>query len=104
VVEYFHYWYKNRDREDVSDMDIPVELCLELLMAADYLQLDSKNKPPNSTLLADHLLTPLTRKRTNLIRVYEETTFWRWGMISVYGHGRRLTRLRCNSPWIKKSR
>ncbi|KAF3011838.1 hypothetical protein G7054_g9223 [Neopestalotiopsis clavispora] len=42
VVEYFHYWYKNRDREDVPDMDIPVELCLELLMAADYLQLDSK--------------------------------------------------------------
>ncbi|KAK9424089.1 hypothetical protein SUNI508_03577 [Seiridium unicorne] len=40
VVEYFHYWYKNRDREDVPDMDIPVELCLELLMAADYLQLD----------------------------------------------------------------
>lgn len=40
VVEYFHYWYINRDREDVPDMDIPVELCLELLMAADYLQLD----------------------------------------------------------------
>ncbi|KAI1840248.1 hypothetical protein JX265_013040 [Neoarthrinium moseri] len=43
VVEYFHYWYKNRNREDVPDMDIPVELCLELLMAADYLQLDSKS-------------------------------------------------------------
>jgi hypothetical protein len=26
----------------VPDMDIPVELCLELLMAADYLGLDSK--------------------------------------------------------------
>ncbi|KAK6955176.1 hypothetical protein Daesc_002807 [Daldinia eschscholtzii] len=43
VVEYFHYWYKNREREDVPDMEIPVELCLELLMAADYLGLDSKN-------------------------------------------------------------
>ncbi|KAH8678302.1 BTB/POZ protein [Xylariales sp. PMI_506] len=43
VVEYFHYWYKNNDKQDVPDMDIPVELCLELLMAADYLQLDSKN-------------------------------------------------------------
>ncbi|KXJ96385.1 Skp1 family protein [Microdochium bolleyi] len=40
VVEYFHYWYRNRDREDVPDMDIPVELCLELLLAADYLGLD----------------------------------------------------------------
>ncbi|KAI1647743.1 POZ domain-containing protein [Daldinia loculata] len=40
VVEYFHYWYKNRQREDVPDMEIPVELCLELLMAADYLGLD----------------------------------------------------------------
>jgi len=40
VVEYFHYWYRNRDRDDVPDMDIPVELCLELLLAADYLGLD----------------------------------------------------------------
>ncbi|CAJ2511314.1 Uu.00g069390.m01.CDS01 [Anthostomella pinea] len=45
VVEYFHYWYKNKEREDVPDMDIPVELCLELLMAADYLGLDSKANP-----------------------------------------------------------
>lgn len=42
VVEYFHYWYRNRDRDDVPDMDIPVELCLELLLAADFLGLDSK--------------------------------------------------------------
>ena len=42
VVEYFHYWYKNRDKEDVPDMDIPAELCLELLVAADFLGLDSK--------------------------------------------------------------
>ncbi|KAL2131754.1 hypothetical protein VTI74DRAFT_4629 [Chaetomium olivicolor] len=42
VVEYFHYWYRNRDKEDVPDMDIPVELCLELLMAADFLNLDAK--------------------------------------------------------------
>ncbi|KXX82274.1 Elongin-C [Madurella mycetomatis] len=39
IVEYFHYWYRNRDKEDVPDMDIPVELCLELLMAADYFNL-----------------------------------------------------------------
>jgi hypothetical protein len=41
VVEYFHYWYRYRDKEDVPDMDIPVELCLELLVAADYLGIDS---------------------------------------------------------------
>ncbi|KAI0384860.1 POZ domain-containing protein [Hypomontagnella monticulosa] len=40
IVEYFHYWYKNQGREDVPDMEIPVELCLELLMAADFLGLD----------------------------------------------------------------
>ncbi|KAJ6439667.1 methyltransferase domain-containing protein [Purpureocillium lavendulum] len=40
VVEYFHYWYKYRDSEEVPDLDIPVELCLELLAAADYLGLD----------------------------------------------------------------
>ncbi|KAG7285448.1 hypothetical protein NEMBOFW57_010075 [Staphylotrichum longicolle] len=42
VVEYFHYWYRNRDREDVPDMDIPVELCLQLLEAAEYFNLDAK--------------------------------------------------------------
>jgi len=41
VAEYFYYNYKNRNREDVPDMEIPPELCLELLMAADYL--DSKS-------------------------------------------------------------
>ncbi|KOS23262.1 Elongin-C [Escovopsis weberi] len=40
VVEYFHYWYRYRSSEDVPDMDIPVEICLELLAAADYLGLD----------------------------------------------------------------
>jgi hypothetical protein len=37
VAEYFYYNYRNRDAEDVPDMDIPPELCLELLMAADFL-------------------------------------------------------------------
>lgn len=37
VAEYFYYNYKNKNREDVQDMEIPAELCLELLMAADYL-------------------------------------------------------------------
>ncbi len=40
VVEYFHYWYRYRNSEDVPDMEISVEICLELLAAADYLGLD----------------------------------------------------------------
>jgi len=37
VCEYFCYNEKNKDQHNVPDMDIPPELCLELLMAADYL-------------------------------------------------------------------
>lgn len=37
VCEYFCYNHKNQDQANVPDMDIPPELCLELLMAADYL-------------------------------------------------------------------
>lgn len=37
VVEYFYYNEKNRENASVGDMDIPADLCLELLMAADYL-------------------------------------------------------------------
>ncbi len=37
VCEYLYYNLKNKDSKDVPDMEIPPELCLELLMAADYL-------------------------------------------------------------------
>ena len=37
VCEYFYYNEKHKDAKDVPDMDIPTELSLELLMAADYL-------------------------------------------------------------------
>ena len=37
VCEYLLYNLKNKDQKDVPDMEIPPELCLELLMAADYL-------------------------------------------------------------------
>ena len=37
VCEYLYYNQKNSDAKDVPDMEIPPELCLELLMAADYL-------------------------------------------------------------------
>lgn len=37
VCEYFYYFEKYADAKDVPEMDIPPELCLELLMAADYL-------------------------------------------------------------------
>jgi elongin-C len=38
VVEYFYYHERHRSSVGVPDMDIPSELCLELLMAADYLE------------------------------------------------------------------
>ncbi|OJJ44939.1 hypothetical protein ASPZODRAFT_70484 [Penicilliopsis zonata CBS 506.65] len=37
VCEYFCYNEKNKEQANVPDMDISPELCLELLMAADYL-------------------------------------------------------------------
>lgn len=37
VVEYFYYNEKHKESTGVADMDIPPDLCLELLMAADYL-------------------------------------------------------------------
>ncbi|CAI6243514.1 unnamed protein product [Periconia digitata] len=37
VCEYLYYNQKHADAKEVPDMDIPPELCLELLMAADYL-------------------------------------------------------------------
>lgn len=37
VCEYLYYNEKHKDSTNVADMDIPPELCLELLMAADYL-------------------------------------------------------------------
>lgn len=40
VAEYFYFAEVNKDKQGVADMDIPPELCLELLVAADYL--DSK--------------------------------------------------------------
>ncbi|PYH83643.1 putative transcriptional elongation regulator Elc1/Elongin C [Aspergillus uvarum CBS 121591] len=37
VCEYLCYNEKNKNQNNVPDMEIPPELCLELLMAADYL-------------------------------------------------------------------
>ncbi|KAK3903879.1 BTB/POZ protein [Staphylotrichum tortipilum] len=44
VVDYFHYWYRNRDKEDVPDIEIPVEMCLELLLAAAYFGLEPPSR------------------------------------------------------------
>lgn len=43
VAEYLIYWHRYQDKEDVPDMEIPVHMCLELLVAADYLGIDSKS-------------------------------------------------------------
>lgn len=53
ICEYFQYWYRYREREDVPDMEIPVELCLELLVAADYLGLDSPSPLATQAPLPD---------------------------------------------------
>ena len=37
VCEYLYYNEKHKNSKDVPDMDIRPDLCLELLMAADYL-------------------------------------------------------------------
>jgi transcription elongation factor B subunit 1 len=37
VCEYLYYHETHKDAKDVPDMEIPPELCLELLMAADFL-------------------------------------------------------------------
>lgn len=37
VCEYLYYNQKHAESKDVPDLEIPPELCLELLIAADYL-------------------------------------------------------------------
>ncbi|KAF1989306.1 putative Elongin-C [Aulographum hederae CBS 113979] len=37
VVEYLYYNEKNKDAKEVPDMEIPPEMTLEVLMAADFL-------------------------------------------------------------------
>lgn len=37
MCEYLYYNETHKDEKDVPDMEIPPELCLELLMAADFL-------------------------------------------------------------------
>ena len=43
VCEYLYFNQKYADSKDVPDMEIPPELCLELLIAADYLDGRSLN-------------------------------------------------------------
>lgn len=37
VCEYLYYKQKYAEAQEVPDMDIPPEICLELLIAGDYL-------------------------------------------------------------------
>jgi elongin-C len=43
VCEYLYYNQKHAASKDVPDMEIPPELCLELLIAADYLDGESED-------------------------------------------------------------
>ena len=43
VVEYLQYWYQYRNKQDIPEFDIPVDLCLELLDAADFLGLTGES-------------------------------------------------------------
>jgi hypothetical protein len=65
VCEYLYYNQKHADSKDVSDMDIPPELCLELLIAADFL--DGTRAPPHSgrpLILHSSLNTLLPRRES----------------------------------------
>ncbi|KAK3371528.1 BTB/POZ protein [Lasiosphaeria ovina] len=42
VAEYLSYRLKYKDKLDVPDLDIPVEYCLEMIVAADFLGLDEQ--------------------------------------------------------------
>jgi transcription elongation factor B subunit 1 len=44
VCEYLYYNQKHAESKDVPDMEIEPQLCLELLIAADYL--DGESLPP----------------------------------------------------------
>jgi transcription elongation factor B subunit 1 len=45
VAEYLVYWYRYKDRDDVPEMTMRPEICLEVLRAADYLGLDDSSAP-----------------------------------------------------------
>ena len=51
VCEYFYYNEKYKDAKDVPDMDIPTELSLELLIAADYLDGTTWKRTSNAVQL-----------------------------------------------------
>lgn len=59
VVEYMQYWYAYREKEDVPDMHIPVDICLELLQAADFLGMD--REWPSSAAIMPPQLTIFVR-------------------------------------------
>lgn len=76
VVEYLLYWYKNVDKTNVPDMDIPPELCLQLLQAADYLGLDSK-PPVTAPSLQRGAQAPNSSTRTVIFVMRLRASHWR---------------------------
>lgn len=76
IAQYMQYWYMYKDKEDVPDMDVPVDMCLEVLMAADFLRMDRESAACHTT--AD---IPLTNGPFRIMCFGGQ---WRSGVVVVY--------------------
>ncbi|KAF2804853.1 POZ domain-containing protein [Mytilinidion resinicola] len=62
ICEYLYYNEKYENCKDIPDLDIPPELCLELVMAADYLQgMASRRRLAKELVLSAMQFDRLTR-------------------------------------------
>jgi hypothetical protein len=77
VCEYFYYNEKHKNSKDVPDIDVPAELCLELLMAADYL---------NGEFIHSHHVSSYGAvcSATKLTTIIDWDFFWGNGVLTTY--------------------
>jgi hypothetical protein len=81
VCEYFYYNEKHKNSKDVPDIDVPAELCLELLMAADYLNGEFPRPYPMSSMWT----LSATRDKVFLYRVF--SVKWRADLFLQFDRG-----------------